>query len=87
MHTSARMIWQAEQNMWLTRLRVCACQAGGYLGVATGAIAWYVATAELTNEVYRKVSAKLTYESHYPGSFLSIASLSCVKDEFNAGYL
>jgi hypothetical protein len=44
------------------RAPVCACQAGGYFGVATGAIAWYVATAELTNEVYRKVSVSLTYE-------------------------
>lgn len=30
-------------------------QAGGYFGVATGAVAFYVASAELTNEVYRRV--------------------------------
>ena len=32
-------------------------QAGGYFGVATAAVAWYIAFAELVNEVYRRVSS------------------------------
>ena len=28
-------------------------QAGGYFGVWTAAVAWYIATAELLNSVYR----------------------------------
>lgn len=51
----------------LTTTRLC--QAGGYFGVATGAIAWYVAAAELTNEVYRKVSV---YEADH--SFCQVYS-------------
>lgn len=34
-------------------------QAAGYFGVATAAVAWYVAAAQLTNEVYRRVSSPL----------------------------
>lgn len=29
-------------------------KAGGYFGVATAAVAWYIAFAELVNEVYRR---------------------------------
>jgi succinate-acetate transporter protein len=34
-------------------------QAGGYFAAATGITAFYAATAELTNEVYRRVSSQI----------------------------
>lgn len=39
-------------------------QAGGYLGVWTAAVAWYIATAELLNSVYRSDGCSSTKGHH-----------------------
>ena len=46
-------------------------QAGGYFGIFTAGCAFYTATAELTNEVYRKVRSRTCVRCFAPCSMLS----------------
>ena len=57
-----------HESFCSTTLCVCILQAGGYLGIWTAGVAWYIAFAELLNEVWfrGRVSHFFVYDSNVP---------------------